>query len=137
MTRINTIEPSALTDQHLMAEYRELPRVFALTVRARSFKAPVCYTMGAGHVTFFYTRTDWLSRRQSAIIAELLDRGYQLTHREAPAPIGPPSGWEPDERDREVNLVRLRERLRAAPREGFYTYRGVPVGMDFYDRVKP
>lgn len=30
MTRINVIEPSRLSDQHLGAEYRELPRVFGL-----------------------------------------------------------------------------------------------------------
>ena len=34
MTRINTIDPANLTDQHLMAEARELPRVFALVMSA-------------------------------------------------------------------------------------------------------
>ncbi|ENT03393.1 hypothetical protein C038_02848 [Brucella sp. 63/311] len=33
MTRINCIPPAELTGPHLVAEYRELPRVFAL-VRA-------------------------------------------------------------------------------------------------------
>lgn len=47
-------------------------------------------------------------------------------------PIGPPSGWAPDAADVEVNLERLRERLKAAPRPGFYTWRGAPVGPDFY-----
>ena len=28
MTRINLINPEKLTDQHLLAEYRELPRIF-------------------------------------------------------------------------------------------------------------
>ena len=27
MTRINLVHPSQLSDQHLMAEYRELPRI--------------------------------------------------------------------------------------------------------------
>lgn len=135
MTRINTIPPAALTDQHILAEYRELPRIFALVAAAiranKSLEGPVRYTMGAGHVRFFYTRTDYLSARQTALIAELLSRGCNLTHREAPVPITF-SGWAPDAADIEVNLARLRERLKAAPRPGYYTHRGVPVGPDFY-----
>ena len=140
MTRINTIDPAALTDQHALAEARELPRVFALVVSAlaaaRSLEGPARYTMGTGHVRFFYGKTDYLHARQTALIAELVDRGYNLTHRTAPAPIGPPSHWQPAETDVQVNLARLRERLRGAPREGFYTFRGAPVAPDFYDRLE-
>ena len=140
MTRINTIDPANLTDQHLMAEARELPRVFALVVSAiaaaRSLEGPARYTMGTGHVRFFYGKTDYLHARQTALIAELLSRGYNLTHRTAPAPIGPPSHWQPDANDLLTNLARLRARLRGAPREGFYTFRGAPVGADFYDRLE-
>lgn len=140
MTRINTIDPAALTDQHLMAEARELPRIFALVLSAlaaaRSLEGPARYTMGTGHVRFFYTRTDYLHARQTALIAELLARGYNLTHRTAPAPIGPPSHWKPDATDVQVNLARLRARLRGAPREGFYTFHGAPVAPDFYDRLE-
>ena len=35
MTRINVVPPRLLLDEHLLAEYRELPRVFALA------KAPI------------------------------------------------------------------------------------------------
>ena len=38
MTRINTMPPEHLTDQHLFAEYRELPRIFALVLLARAAK---------------------------------------------------------------------------------------------------
>lgn len=30
MTRINLLPASELTDQHLIAEYRELPRIFTI-----------------------------------------------------------------------------------------------------------
>lgn len=30
MTRINLLPPAQLADQHLIAEYRELPRIFTL-----------------------------------------------------------------------------------------------------------
>ncbi len=133
MTRINTIPPADLTDAHLLAEYRELPRIHALVLLAlranRPLTGPDRYTMGAGHVRFFYTRTAYLSRRQTAIIAELVDRGYQLSHLEAPAPLDA-STWEPDEQDRQVNLERLRERL--AKPGARYTHRRAPVSHLFY-----
>ena len=133
MTRINTIPPADLTDAHLLAEYRELPRIHALVLLARAANRPLTgpprYTMGAGHVRFFYTRTNYLSRRQSAIIAELVDRSYHLTHLEAPAPLDD-STWEPDEQDREVNLARLRERLHKPGSR--YTHRRVEVSQLFY-----
>jgi deoxyribonuclease (pyrimidine dimer) len=34
MTRINVVPPRELTRQHLIAEYRELPRVFGLVKKA-------------------------------------------------------------------------------------------------------
>lgn len=136
MTRINTVEPVRLTDQHLLAEARELPRVFPLAQAAIDVGiviGPERYTLGKGHVKFFYSRTDYLSRRQTAIIAECLDRGFNLTHRVAPAPLlgCGVSRWEPDAADIAVNLARLRDRLHARP--GWYRYRGVVVGPDFYD----
>jgi hypothetical protein len=136
MTRINTIAPALLTDQHLLAEYRELPRIFALARAAIArgiVIGPDRYTLGRGHVLFFYSRTDWLSTRQAAIIAELLDRGYHLAHTQAPDPVPGcgVSGWTPDAADVALNLARLRDRLHAARRP--YTHRGAPVGRDFYD----
>ena len=141
MTRINLIDPRELTDQHLRAEYRELPRAFPLATAAllrhrgdpRRVPGPVRYTMGTGHVAFFYTRTDYLSARQLAIIIEMQRRGYSPTHTTAPPPVAgyPLSGWQPDAADIAVSLARLRERLLSPPRPHFYTYEGQPVVADF------
>lgn len=83
MTRINCIPPSKLTGPHLVAEYRELPRVFPL-VRAAILRGdvpgdprnPADYRLGAGHVRFFYPRLGYLAQRQAALVAEMLARGY-------------------------------------------------------------
>ena len=63
MTRINCIEPKYLKDKHLVAEYRELPRVFGLIEKAiergENPKAPKfnrSYIMGKGHLHFFYNK---------------------------------------------------------------------------------
>lgn len=135
MTRINLVPPATLTDEHLLAEYRELPRVFALAAAAYQrgpVSPPQRYTMGAGHVRFFFGRTDWLSARQQALIAELLFRGYQLAHTTAPLPLDvcPDRGWQPDTDDLAVNLARLRERI--AKPGARYHHRRIPVGSDHY-----
>lgn len=119
MTRINCVPVEELSDQHLLAEYRELPRVFALA--RPDPKAPAEYTLGAGHVRFFYSRTGYLSRRQGELIAECLRRGFDIAHRTPPAPIpGLDADWEPDDRALAINRARIRERLDARP--GFYRF---------------
>lgn len=80
MTRINCVPVEELSRQHLIAEYRELPRVFALAKKAAergAFSQPAQYTMGTGHVTFFYTRLGYLARRHAQLVAEMLRRGYK------------------------------------------------------------
>ena len=61
MTRINAVHPTVLTDQHLMAEYRELTMVMGSLKRSLNSKnglppIPEKYTLNAGHVTFFYNK---------------------------------------------------------------------------------
>ena len=86
MTRINCIPPDELITRHLVAEYRELPRVFAL-VRAsiargevpEDTKNPREYRLGTGHVLFFYGRLGYLAKRQTALVAEMQKRGFKPT----------------------------------------------------------
>lgn len=133
MTRINCIPVEWLTDQHAFAECREAPRVFALARPLTTREAVTSYRLGRGHVLFFYHRTGWLSRRCADLIADCLGRGYNLTHREPPAPVPDlDNDWSPTTADMLVNLLRLDERLQARP--GFYKYHGVAVPDDFYTR---
>jgi deoxyribonuclease (pyrimidine dimer) len=83
MTRINaTIKPSQLCDQHLLAEYRELPRIFTLANKksaSNSFEElPEKFTLGKGHVKFFYDKLYFLATRYEEIVKELQKRGYTL-----------------------------------------------------------
>lgn len=132
MTRINVVPPSELLDQHLLAEYRELPRVFALARVLPVGTAPSNYVLGSGHVKFFYDKTGFLSRRQEEIIQECLLRGWAIQHTRAPEPVpGLERDWVPDDRAVRLNLRRLRERFLEKPQ--IYTFWGTPVGLDFYD----
>jgi deoxyribonuclease (pyrimidine dimer) len=132
VTRINVVPPEVLVDQHLLAEYRELPRVFALA-KVRG-DAPKAYTLGAGHVVFFYDKTAWLSERQAALIAECQARGFDVQHIAPPAPVPGLAGtWTPTAEALRLNLDRLR--LRLSERPDFYTLRGRKVSLGYYDEV--
>jgi deoxyribonuclease (pyrimidine dimer) len=89
MTRINTISPKLLLDQHLMAEYRETPMVPASLKRTLASKRglvhsriPANYTLNAGHVTFFYDKGKFLHERYQSLVDELLVRGYDVKPEE-------------------------------------------------------
>ncbi|MBN9419633.1 MAG: pyrimidine dimer DNA glycosylase/endonuclease V [Reyranella sp.] len=124
MTRINCVPPSELASQHLIAEYRELPRIFAL-VRAAIARGelpddprnPVEYRLGAGHVRFFYCRLGYLARRQAALVAEMKARGYRPTFTDTDRLLdGFPEtwcrDWQPTAEALAANRARISERLR-------------------------
>ena len=73
MTRINSaINPKTLTDQHLIAELRELPRIFtAVEKRIKNNilfnDIPKRFRLGTGHVKFFYNKTNFLLDRHKQL----------------------------------------------------------------------
>lgn len=123
MTRINVVDTKLLTDQHLMAEYRELPRIFTLVNKGKAKgDIPPTYRMGKGHVSFFYDKLLYLADRYHyKIVPELRDRGYNLKHI-----IGLDYMidvayrhkyviWYPEHRDLVVNCKRLLDKLNTQP----------------------
>jgi hypothetical protein len=122
MTRINTIDPSLISDKHLNAEYRELPRIFYLVRQAHlrgespsDKRNPKKYILGTGHVRFFYNKLGYLASRQKAILKEKASRGFVSNFKEVDSLLeGIPSkwlnDWQPSDVDHAVNLSRLIER---------------------------
>ncbi len=116
MTRINVVPPSELTRQHLIAEYREITRVFGLSRRATSPTIPQSYTLGKGHVTFFYDKLAYILDRYHALVDEMRSRGYNanpvhdddLTQGIDTAMFG---GYEPTDEAIAINRHRIAERL--------------------------
>lgn len=87
MTRINIIPIEQVSDQHLMAEYRELPRMIPFIDKwIEKGCLPVnqpTYVLGKGHMKFFLDKGPWLSLRHARVVTELINvRGYNLSHRE-------------------------------------------------------
>lgn len=120
MTRINVVEPSELSREHLIAEYRELPRIFN-NVRHAIYKGktpvdynePNEYVLGTGHMKFFYTRLGFLKKRQESLIVEMHKRGYHTTFSQVDINDIPDvwkNDWIPDEKAVELNRKRIKDR---------------------------
>lgn len=130
MTRINLLPPSELADQHLIAEWRELPRIFGLVKKKLAENKPILpwvkYTMGTGHVHFFYDKLLFLQKRHQALVKEAQKRGFNLSKTEKISLDGFPSAYcqdfSPSEADLIISQQRIQEKLKAKP--DFYTFCG-------------
>lgn len=122
MTRINLIPPEQLSRQHLVAEYRELPRIFTLARKARErgekpgdARNPRQYVLGTGHCRFFYNKIGWLCERFRAIIAEMQSRGYKTSFIDYDVSDFPDEwkeDYHPTTNEIAINVQRIEERTR-------------------------
>lgn len=121
MTRINCVPPSELSGKHLVAEYRELPRIFTLARRMADHDempptADAPYILGTGHMKSFTGRLSWLNRRFGELVEEMINRGYKPTYSDLPHEINNIPDifwhdWKPTAADMEICRARLRERI--------------------------
>ena len=135
MTRINTIDPKHLLDQHLFIGYREITRVAKLARGPKpGEKFPQQYTLGTGHVTFFYDKGAFLANRIKLLYTELIARGYKPTLKVYPdhAP-GLHKNWFPSRADHMINLSRLQSKQIERP--GFYKLNSKPAPAMHYHSV--
>ena len=130
MTRINAgVPPSALCDQHLIAEYRELPRVRSLALKYAQHplhvlhsRQPNKFKLGTGHVLFFVDKGAYLQQRWSLICNEMRSRGFNvsLTWRDWPKTLN--GEWNPTPHDAMnaglLSLTRINARLEEMKRGG-------------------
>lgn len=121
MTRINAfIAPSELTDKHLLAEHREIKRIpnTVKSGKAKIENIPEQFTLGKGHVKFFYNKLAWLYYRYVKIYDECIKRGFNVQfYGEAWDDLPPKlnKDWEPPEseicRIRGIITERIENRL--------------------------
>jgi len=80
MTRINAgIPPKQLCRQHLLAELREIKRIPNMLPKANLKDLPTKFTLGTGHVRFFYDKGMYTFLRYVALYDEAISRGYNVT----------------------------------------------------------
>ena len=142
MTRINLVDPSALSDQHLRAELRELPRVFSSKIDISD--APERYCLGKGHVKWAKAHPYFIVFRYKDLYKEAMFRGFETSYKPmdlwkkfwdsyygSPQPFK--DNYEVSVTDLVRSMTRIRERYLANP--GFYkwTKRKKPAWMSMTD----
>ncbi len=126
MTRINIIPVSELTDQHLIAEYREITMVPAALNRTlnskigfQKEKVKKKFTLNSGHVYFFYDKGKYLNNRYKEIIDEMKKRGFSPDpNRKFPKEVFPKdlyNDWKPNKEDQKIIKKRLKEKIDLKP----------------------
>lgn len=125
MTRINLVDPSELTDQHLVAEYREIFMVGSSLQRSLNSpnwnhnSIPVKFTLNTGHVKFFYNKGLYLCKRYAELIAEMKARGMSpdpnRTFKTEQWPKHLYGDWSPGEIDKDIIRERIAEKIAMKP----------------------
>jgi len=118
MTRINSgVNPKDLTNKHLLAEHREIKRIpnTISSGKARVVGIPDKFTLGKGHVKFFYNKLYYLQKRYVTIRDECYRRGFNITNYEEAWNFNIPTGlyndWVETDEARKLIEERIRERL--------------------------
>lgn len=120
MTRINFgIEPAELSDQHLVAEYRELPRLWKY-IETPPANAPTTFRLGKGHVLWCAMHLGAMADRYLELVAEMQHRGFACRWPSPPASahLGRPAPAAEVACARAALIPRIQERLAgmASPR---------------------
>lgn len=117
MTRINaSIPPAELCDAHLLAEHREITRVpnTVRSGRAVIKDIPKNFTLGTGHVKFFYNKIGFIKNRYKELYNECIARGFSVEPKHSSFENIPQSlmnDWEPTDESNRLIRERIQERL--------------------------
>ena len=132
MTRINLVHPKELSNQHLIAEYREIFMVGPALQRSMKSKnwnktrqdIPSEFTLNAGHVKFFYNKGKYLNKRYQLIVKEMKRRGMNPDSNRKFKKDHFPSkfynDWSPTLKDLEIIRKRINEKIELKP--GWYKW---------------
>ena len=128
MTRINSAIPvQHLTDEHLLAEHREikrLPYCLERSIKSRSKRRILSeFCLGTGHVLFFLDKMKFVSRRYKELYAECCKRGFTVTDYSSNfenISMDYLNDYVPTSNEREVLIKRITERLKNSPKSSWH-----------------
>jgi len=127
LTRINLINPSELSDQHLIAEYREIFMIGSALQRSmRSSRwaqtkelLPKEFTLNSGHVKFFYNKGKYLHKRYLRLVIEMKKEGMNPNQnrkfKQDQWPCELYNDWTPKAKDIELIRERIEQKISQKP----------------------
>lgn len=113
VTRINVgIHPKELPDKLLLAEHREIKRIPNVIKSGRYSMAgiPAKFTLGKGHVKFFYSRLLFLRNRYVSLYKECIARSFNVQDYSSAWEGVPPElylDYQSSEDDRQIVVERI------------------------------
>ena len=117
MTRINVVPVRELSDQHLIAEYHELPRVLKQNIDIAN--APEKYCLGKNHIRWARRHLVFTTQRMGNLIIEMKHRGFKTNYENLDGVMAawciPVSDYAPTQEDIELNRQRIREKYNMKP----------------------
>ena len=130
MTLINSPNPvRCLTDEHLLAEHREIKRLpFCLQQAIKSGsinRIPYKFTLGKGHVLFFLDKMLFCVRRYNEIDIELSKRGFTLTDfakNWENVPYKYTNDYVVTDEERKLLIERITERINNSTKKHWHYY---------------
>ena len=137
MTRINLVPPEELSDQHLVAEYREIFMVgssLQRSLRSPNWEKtkesiPKKFTLNKGHVKFFYDKGKYLSERYDVLIKEMKRRKMRpdpsRTFKKEQWPDELFNTWKPNDYDLKVVRTRIHMKIKLKP--DWYKWNGKKI----------
>ena len=137
MTRINLVPPEELSDQHLVAEYREIFMVGSSLQRSlrspnweKTKKSiPKQFTLNKGHVKFFYDKGKYLSERYDELIKEMKRRQMSpdplRIFKKEQWPDELFNSWKPSDYDLKVIRKRITTKINLKP--DWYKWNGKKI----------
>ena len=135
MTRISVaVRGSELCDAHLIKERIEILRIPNAIKQGKAkvvlSKIPNTFTLGTGHVIFFYPRLKYLHNRYNELTQECIKRNFNVTDY-SDAFDGLPENlyndYEEKTQDRKILVERINERLTGMKNLKFY---GEPIALE-------
>lgn len=116
MTRINVgVRAEELPDKLLLAEHREITRIpnTVKSGRAKVVDIPSDFTLGKGHVKFFYNKLAYLHDRYYELYQECLNRSFNVTDKSSAfndLPLEYLLNYNEQPKDRQIIIDRIRSR---------------------------
>lgn len=131
MTRINSaISVRYLTDEHLLAEHREIKRMpyyLRKAISSGSIKnIPEKFTLGTGHVSFFLDKGQFTLDRYCAIWQECKKRGFNVKDYSGEWMyyiIDRMNNYTPVEEEKNMLIERISERIKQSSKTAWHYYR--------------